>query len=163
VANSNEPSYWRDMITKILVEDNDDFDVSDSDLASRKKWRRRQLDRNKTIPGYEKGLHTTEWERTITLPDGDTEEVYEEVIIEFAAEWQKGYRGSRDEPPEPSGWTDIHIIDVYLSDPAEAKGGVLSVKEKDAIENWFDKNSEDIANEELGAGGHNGGYDRDDW
>lgn len=147
MADSNEPSYWRDVITGILSEDNDDFDIADSDLVSRKKWRTRRFDKNKTIPGYDHGSYYTEWEREIQLPDGDVESVYDEVTVEFASHYVKGSSGSYYEPPEPSGYEDTHVIWIELTDPANAHGGPLTPKEMDAIEQWFDEHANELANE----------------
>lgn len=116
-------------------------------MARRKEWDEREKNKGKTRRGQHYATIYHELEREMLDADGDP--IYIEVECTISGTYVKGYPQTYYEPGEPSGFEDVYLEWAEPIDP-EPEGGPLTMKEKLALDQWFDEpKTQDYAQQAL--------------
>lgn len=106
-------------------------------MASRQEWQRREENKNKSKHSHGSTTANIYHEIEREKKDADGDPIYIEVELRISGNFARGYAQSHYEPGEPSTFEDVYLewAEPIEKDP---EGGPLTIKEKIAIDEWFD-------------------------
>jgi hypothetical protein len=106
-------------------------------MSLRREWQKREENKNKNKHSRGSTIANIYHEIEREKKDTNGDPIYIEVECRISGNFVRGYAQSHYEPGEPSTFEDVYLewAEPIEEDP---EGGPLTMKEKIAIDDWFD-------------------------